>query len=386
MKSYRGFPIFVWILLGLLAISAGIVSLGQRDVRAFPSAESTSPSGTAAFAEVLRRQGYRVDVDMRPRPALAPGDVAVAFVFRDGNPNERTDFLKGVHSAMEAGATVVTLPLSQEFDRNSAKSLKAEPWEVKPRGSTESLKIFGTSEVRNPEPGERDLEDDTLGAPSVGLWDDGSQQFLRASQIGRGRLLSLEDGLFATNRFIDRADDAKAALRLIQLVAPARGRVVFTESAFGNTYSPSLVETIGAWANAGWQQTLFLGLVVVYTLGKRFGIPDESRPPQRGARELLEALADTYLRGRQTKAAMTTTLARADTQIRTALRMARDADRGERDRQIPPELRDALARLQAAIEDERRTLPSDALDLVRAVRTRTDEFVGSRRMTRLTSS
>src|SRR4051812_13048895 len=80
MKSrYAGLPTFVWMLLGLLAISAALLSLGQRDDHTHPATDSFGPSGASAFAELLRQNGYRVRIDQRPRPKIERNELAVAF-------------------------------------------------------------------------------------------------------------------------------------------------------------------------------------------------------------------------------------------------------------------------------------------------------------------
>jgi hypothetical protein len=201
---------------------------------------------------------------------------------------------------------------------------------------------------------------------------------LRAFQVGKGRILVANDGDFVTNRFIDRADDARAALAMVAMVAPPGAHLIFTEAAFGHVVPPSLMETIGPWAYAGWQQLLFLGVVVVYTLGKRFGIPDEVRPPQRGSRELLDAISDTYMRGRHTQAAMQSALDRTEVQLRSALRVPRGASFTDLARRLPDDLAEALRALRSACQPEVETRPDEALQLILAVRTRADAYIGQR--------
>src|SRR5205085_356033 len=79
----KGIPLIAWIGLGLLAISAMLLTIGTRDTESFPAADSYSPSGTAALSHLLEQNGYRVAIDRRIRPQLAPGDVAIAFALRE---------------------------------------------------------------------------------------------------------------------------------------------------------------------------------------------------------------------------------------------------------------------------------------------------------------
>lgn len=396
MKNYRGFPYFVWALLGLLAIAGAILSLGQRESIATPSAYSYAPSGVAAFADLLRQTGYKVRVDRWPHPRLAADEVPL--VFRRSVPvglssDQENDFAPFLDKYLRDGGHAIVFTVPTEFAAASRALLKANPPSITERGAKQSLKVFtAAAETVAPESTTPPVHDDgpwdgeipvtppTLSVPdvSVGLWDNGGEPFLRARQLGKGRSLEVSNGAFATNRFLDRADDAKAALQIVSLFARPGKRLVFTEAAFGNAEAPGLLEVIGPWANAGWQQLLFLGLVVGYTLGKRFGIPDETRSVQVGARELVDALSDTYRRGRQSKAAMLAAYERSNTEIRTALRLPRDASKEDRNRHLPASLKVALASLEAAVESSERVRSSDALDLVAKARTETLRYLGRR--------
>jgi hypothetical protein len=375
-KGFHGLPMFVWILLGLLGIASALLSLGQRDDKTNPAANSYGPSGTSAFAELLKRNGYDVRVDRRPRPRLAPDEVAVAFEVSGVSPftsgDNEEEFEKTLLDQVRAGRRAVLLTLPADFQSESKGLLPSPPVAVLVRGRPKDLKVKVPAVL----PAATHGLDEDADVPQVGLWDTPDENLARAYQVGKGRLVHARSGSFVTNRFLDQADDARAAMELVGLLARPGERIVFTEAAFGNVDSPSLVEVIGAWANAAWQQLLFLGVVVVYTLGKRFGIPEETRIQQRGARELLDALTDTLFRGRQTRVAMAAALDRANTELRSALRLPRDATRPERDRHLPPPLAGALARLQAATEMEGSTPAPQALELIVKVRTLTDEFLG----------
>ncbi|AIE88126.1 DUF4350 domain-containing protein [Fimbriimonas ginsengisoli] len=378
MKRLRSLPSFVWVLLGLLAISSSILSLGQRDDTAKPSADSYSPSGTAALAELLKRNGYDVRIDRHPRPRLASNDVAVTFSMTYQGPTigeTDTTFRHEVFKQIRAGGRAVVFSIPANFRSESQALLASTPQKVTIRGRPGSLSMLVSSNLS-------DEFDDWAASnkvPNIGLWDTSEGPLVRAYQIGKGRVLYAKSGSFVTNRFLDRGDDARAALALIGTIARPGDHLVFAQASFGDVDNPGLMESIGAWAYAGWQQILFLGVVVVYTLGKRFGIPEETRPPQRGARDLLEALTYTYHRGKQTKAAMAAALERTNNEISSALRLPRDAVRADRDRHLPESLAVALTRLQAASEMEARTPPERALELIVKARKETDLFLGARR-------
>jgi len=375
--TYKGLPVFVWILFGLLALSGAVISLGQRETTTRPAADSFAPSGTSAFVSLLEKRGYKVRIDRWQNPRLSAGDLAIAFKAESpgihiSTENESREFFDSLKKSIENGTDVILLPLRSDFEKVSREILTGKPVVSTERGSGAKF------EIAMPANSEAADDSDPLAfedGDSVGLWDTEAGWTLRAGQFGKGRLLQFSDGSFATNRFIDHADDARAALSAVSLLAKPGSTIVFTEAAYGNVETPSLLELIGPWALAGWQQLLFLGLIVVATLGTRFGIPDETRPPQRGARELLDAVADTYLRGRQTKAAMDAALYRTDNELRTELRLPRDATLRDRDSQLPPSLQKALYSLHAASEADEKPAPETALRLISAVRRETEAFL-----------
>jgi len=387
----RAFPRFVWVLLGLLAIAAGILTIGQRDTEADPTATSFSPSGTSALAAVFKKAGYTVRVDTRSHPKLASNEVAVAFHV-DGIPayqaTGRSEALQTFTDEIRnSGGRAVLARIPYDFLRNSQGLLAGKPLSVETNPGEKNLSIYGvdTGQVFDsaiPNMGSDDAniglweaqagtesEDETTGTPIV-----------RAVQLGKGQILEVANASFMTNRFLDKAQDADAAVRLVSMLAPAGSTIVFTEATIGNIEDPGLLESIGGWALAAWRQLLVLGLVVVYTLGKRFGLPDETRPIQRGARELLDGLTDTYFRGRHVKAAMGAALDRTNQELRSALRLPRDATRAERDELLPTSLKTALSNLQRAYESDDKIGSDEVLKLVAAARTESNEFLRGTRL------
>jgi hypothetical protein len=85
--------------------------------------------------------------------------------------------------------------------------------------------------------------------------------------------------------------------------------------------------------------------VIVLTLGWRFGLADETRIKERGQRELLDAVADTYLRGRMTTVALAAVYEDVDTQVRRALKLPKNAPDVDRDARLPREFADVLHEL-----------------------------------------
>jgi hypothetical protein len=56
-----------------------LLQLADYGNKAYPSAYSFMPSGTSAYAELLRRLGYEVEISRSPHPKLDPKDIAVMY-------------------------------------------------------------------------------------------------------------------------------------------------------------------------------------------------------------------------------------------------------------------------------------------------------------------
>jgi len=391
MKRVGGFSIVVWALLGLLVLSAIAITTGRQEDDAFPAADRYAASGASAAAELLRRMGVEVAIDRRSEPKLRPDDIAVVFrvdkyTFNVLDPDEYEDteddtgqasapkkkkgeagaFEETLQGFLEEGGGVLVLPLTENYRQ---ATLAAREATVTPAIEGKPMKVTLGEYPPSYDPTHTD--------PSyIDLWSNDKELFARSCRIGEGTEIIVEDGLFATNRFLKKADNANMFASLIKtLGGGGKRRVVFLEAGFGNIQDPGFFETIGNWATVAWWQCLFLFAVIVATLSKRFGLPEPVRPRQRGARELLDAVADTYFRAKATPAAMDAAFHRCDARLRSALKLPRDASRGERDRLLPESLTNSLARLEAAAREEK-VAPDDALKLVQAAEREVDRFLG----------
>jgi hypothetical protein len=377
-----GMPVIAWVLVGLLAIAAGLISLGHQDSEAQPEVSSFSPSGVSAFAELLRKSGIQVEVRTESKPKIEPNDVVVAFRIvgsdsdsepDDGSPQDR--FNKNFWTAIDRGAMGIELHLKEDYLSASRETAKTPYVTVTDHSTGASYKVTDSGLT---DANAFDEADDKDASAHLSLWQDKGGAFLKAYRYGKGTLLVPRDGIGITNRFIDKYDNAKAFSNLFSILTGKGKRVIFAEASFGNVHDPGLLEMIGPWANAAWQQLIFLGIVVVFTLGKRFGYPDESRSTQRSSRELLDAVADTYQRAHSTQATLATAYVAADTDLRLVLKLAKDAPRTDRDRVLPVSLQNALARLQVASEFPAVT-PDHALSLIMETQKELEAFLGPNR-------
>ncbi len=375
MRKKRGLPKIIWVGVALLGVSAALLTLGSRDNFPHPTTTSYSPSGTAAFAELLRRQGLNVSADLSAKPRLAPGDLAIAFTVDTPGvqePGKPIPFADAAIEHLKAGGMVLLLPVPYEFSKQSLSSLRTKPIEVDAGSRTLSVSSA------NLPPAGRLIAEVKRQGQSIDAWKVGDEPYMVATRVGKGSALTLVNGIIATNRFIDREQNAEALVSLVRSLANRGGRVVFTEASFGNVRVKSLAESLGAWVNAAWQQILFLAVVIIYTLGRRLGLPEETRRRQRGTRELVDGVADTLNRARSTRTVLELALASANMELREALKLSTAEGAVMRDDRLPESLQVALARLQAALTEDR--LSEDAaLKLVQTVEAELQAFLGARR-------
>jgi len=371
----KSLPTVAWVLLGLIALAAIMLSLGREDANAFPSAASHSPSGVQAFMELLNKDGYKTSVTQSAAPLRSKGDVVVAFnltkssLISEASMEDQDPLETLVMEQVSQGGKAILFDLSPDFVSASRTATgQVLPVDNVVGPSSSSLKL--------------NIDDQREFAPTEGVGDrlivasgPGKRVVASAKFRNKGTLIEVDDGIIVTNRFIDQNDNALEAMRLVRMVAPAGSHLVFTEATFGNVSEPGVLEIMGPWAVAAWWQILILFGVIVYTLGKPFGFPDEERLVQRGARDLVDAIALTYRRSKATHIALQWIHSSADREIRRKLKLPSDASPSDRNRLIPEPLARALARTQAGSSERMR--PWDAAEIAADLDSKMEEFRGN---------
>jgi len=346
--------------IGILIVSVGMIILGSKESRAFPSADSYLPSGTSAFAELLRRNHYQVVVDHHPKPALRPGDTVIAFdpsitqamsaVTAEGGGEDLAATKEVIDQFVRDGGNVISFSMSPDFSEESKRLWNTTRNVLSSDGAKAQVTCDETGSVNY-------YLDDSANDSTDALWSLSSRggarssasPFVAISSNGKGFEATFSQGIIATNRFIDRNENAYVLADVVARLAKPNGRIVFAEAAFGNSATPGLLATIGPWAVAGWMQLLFLAIVVFYTLGKPFGLPDPERRQERGARDLMDAMADTLRRGRMTKLALKTVYDDTTRQLRRMAR-GRPLERTGMTLDHMTDLERAVNKLEAAAE------------------------------------
>ncbi len=277
-----------WIaatLLGLLALSYALIALSTPGADVHPAPDDRGLGGLSILADTLSKQGYRVGFDKSSRPRLRPDDVVIAPVMGDHTTPEAA--LRHVRSGGRGIVLGIPSELQPVGDSIPVKDAQGK-----------QAKIDNTS-AAPATPGKPDGE---LASATGWYYDEDSITFL--SQVGKGRMARLEDGALATNRFLGRLDNASVVLSTFATVAKPGDRLVFLAGGYGEDEAPGPIESIGPWAvGALWQSLAVLAAFGV-ARGIRFGLPVPETTAKRGSRELLDAVATFYRRGKRTDAAL----------------------------------------------------------------------------------
>jgi hypothetical protein len=366
-----------------LALSAVALRLGAPQRETFPSALSFQAGGTKAYSDLLASMGYRVEISREDHPKLDSDAVAVIFrpwarevakdmtTDEDSSPQEKPDPLYGARKA-------VVIAICNDFEATAKSAEAGAPGIVSPLSASSPVQVSLGLEL-SPE----DADPDTVLPRSRGegdgtvIWKTAGSgaPFAQYERVGDREQIYVSDGIGATNRYITRLDNAAVFTGLIRPLAKPGGTIVFIEDSVGNSIEPSLLGLIGPWALCAWWQIVLLAIVVVYTVGKRFGIPDAVRYRQRGTRELVEAVADLYKRGHATHVATAAVVAECDRLVRQACKLSRDAPRTSRDALLPDSLAKAFALCEAAAGGP--VPSSEGLRLARRLEAETYQFLGT---------
>lgn len=338
MKTGAGFRNLAIAFVGILVVSAAQILVGTQESTTRPWMRNYAPSGTAALAELLARNGYSTEANRSTHPVFGPRDLVVVFwpqsavsiarnSVRDDSTvdDPETAYERTIFAHAKRGGAVVVFPIESDFAKASLR-IPAEGTTVDRFGSTRKMRVTtsGIALESHPNATREDLR--TLHqSASLPLYSKpNSVAFVTLAKVGKGAIATFEDGLLATNRFLDRNDNAAVLRDVFQTLQPG-GKVVFADASSGDAVNPSFVELVGPWAVGAWYQLIFVFIVIVYSLGRRFGMARSPRPPQRGQRELLDAIADSYSRSRATGLAVSLIAADVEQEARRALKIARGA-------------------------------------------------------------
>lgn len=277
-----------WIaatLLGLLALAWALLTFAAPSTEVVPAPNDTGLGGLSILAQTLQKAGYRVAFDRSSRPRLSLDDVVVAPTLGD-RPIPKAAL---AHARKGGRAWILSVP--------KALQPVGEPvvaYDVLGREAQ-----IDVTESVNPNP---ERPEGLLG--SVVSWRTDESNVASKAMLGQGSIVRLGQGALATNRFLSRAGNAKVVLSTLGTLAKPGDRLVFIADGYGGAEDLGPIEAIGPWAVGALWQGLALLAAFGLARGVRFGLAAPEREAKRGARELLDAVASYYQRGKRTEAAL----------------------------------------------------------------------------------
>ncbi|MBX3112912.1 MAG: hypothetical protein KF857_13010 [Fimbriimonadaceae bacterium] len=366
MKKFPGGKIAL-ALLALMGLSFVLLVFAKEEPRTSPTIESTYPSGLAAFAELLRRDGYQVVLDKRPRPRFTAGDLVVSVdmptaedIFGQGTHDDMTK--QAIDTYLGEGGAELVLGLSNEFDSASRQMTLVE---LAPLAGMAPKKLT--------------YEKSALYGPTYrSAFADAHWKFPRQ--------ITVPEAIGATNRFIGQGQNAEVMLGYVHMLAEPGSRVVFPEALIGNAQDQGPLDTLGSWAVAGRTQAYILLTVVVLTLAVRFGSPSQNIVRQRSARDMLDAVAELLRRSGKTQFALEVALEDAYERFRLGVGAPHGTTRDNLRERMPQPLLNAVTKAEALaslhLDDDSRRARAKTMPMARELDDRVTDFEKDTRLKR----
>ncbi len=323
-------PTLVWAFLFLLGACAVLLHFSDQEKQPFPSIESQRPSGLRSFAEILRKGGYEVVLDRRSEPVFEPNDLAVIC------DNYRFDRI-----AEDAPPPRRLLRL--EYTR--------------PSSDLENFKVLNPYNPSHPYQAALPSDFSSGSQEGISVLEFATAPRDVIARLARGNSVTLSvTGQLFENAKIGRAENAQVAVDLVRILAPKGSRIVFAEASFGNVEDPSLTESLGHPALIAWRQAMLAGLILVWAVAARFGMPRPVRMKLGSGRDLLDAYANLMRRRRRADVALQMIQETVEADLRSHYSPGRLDDLLRLDVPIPQELRSAMinARLAQTSQDRKR--------------------------------
>lgn len=326
-----------WLAVLVLAVVTVFVEKGKQENDSYLSALSYAPSGTRIFVDLLRKEGVKVRVDRSMRPKLEKNDLVITAYGTELNEIHEVDDegyipeIPGASGAEEEEFEPEALSASLHYLRDHFKQggvclnfSVSRDFGAATQAASETawMQSKGKATYRVTESSSR------MNWPSdVVLYKLEGAKSIRvgAIPIHAGLFFSAGDSIGVTNRFIDKAENARFYVQLTKSLLPEGGTVVFAETSIGNTSDGTLLAAIGPWAQTAFQQFMLVLLAIALTLGRPFGPLIWRRREIQSKRDLMEAIGLLLFRGNKRDLAISVLQSEADRRLKLLARVPQRA-------------------------------------------------------------
>lgn len=383
LRERLGLVLLTGLVVGLLLYSLRLAS-EARDPRFAPLPLSYSQHrlGAKGLARLLERNGYTVRSLKRTFRHI-PDDAAMLIIFP---PPFQIDTLTGASPYTEQDAERL-----DEWLRGGGRLIL-----LSGDGRLPESLLVDSSSVRIPPfqyPAERDLDaQPALPAPWLGGVSNVRLADYRASltpreerwvpllqssgvvkgalwYYGKGVVFECADWQWLTNERLRNADNGAFILAVVRKMLPNGGVIYFDDAGQGDLEFER--EARGFWGVApmgvriAFAHLLILTAIVMYSVGKRFGLPRPTPPRAPALGEYVDALAGVYERAQAAQPAFETVLDDIRRRLCQRLGLPAGATLLQLIQSLPADspLRDALAKAHQAVQNPNLT-PQEATRLL----------------------
>ncbi len=327
LRERLGLVLLIGLVVGLLLYSLRLAS-EARDPRFAPLPLSYSQHrlGMKGFARLLERNGYTVrshkrtfrhlpkDADMLVvfPPPLSLSGIGGSGVWSEEDADSLNAWLRrGGRLLLFSGDERLPEPLRDEAFR------RLPPFQL-------SAKRFLEAQPAVPAPWLRGIAKVRLGDQGAALSPREKRwvPLLHTGGVVRGALWYYEDGIvfecadwqWLTNEHLREADNGAFILAVVRKILPDGGVIYFDDAGQGDLIIEIEREVRGFWGVApmgvriAFAHLLVLTAVVMYSLGKRFGLSRPTPPRAPALGEYVDALAGVYERAQAAQPAFETVL------------------------------------------------------------------------------
>lgn len=311
------------LLLGL----AGLIWYALQTIRGledpstlpYPLSYSRHPNGAKGLAKLLQRNGYQVRSLKRSFRHL-PRDADMLIVFSPSfsvlislRDRWSEEDLRALQRWVEAGGVLVVLghdgrleePLQPRFDppappfRASASTRFSASPLLTPRW------MEGISTLELGERGTRLKPHDARWVPLMG---DTRGVAIALHYRGKGVVLECADSDWLTNAHLRRGDNGAFILAFTRWRLSEGGTIYFDDAGQGDLEYERRRQGFWDYAPLGlkvaFAHLMVLTILVMYSVGHRFGLPRPARPRTPALGEYVDALAGLYASARAAQPAL----------------------------------------------------------------------------------
>lgn len=323
MKSQKVFFAATGTLTVIALVSFALVSLGETNNEIFPTSLNADPGGTLALYQVLQQEGIPVE-RLFARPRVKDPRIGAVLYFRTG-PD--WTLLDSGPSFIEEDFPTETVILFADTGFSLIKRADYQPQEVQAL-----VPVVGTV--------------NRTGAPVSlaardrhALLENRFGHAIVTAQTIEGRTyVRLKNGYAYLNRFLGQDDNAALIVSLIKSVLPPGKALALPEYAYGVGAPDNLFTRLGPSYSSALIQILVIFVLLIYSLGKRFGCPDDDPPKKPGTRHFIYALADAFRRAKCSDVVIETELKRALRIVSKKLNLPAELPEQEKLSRVPGEL------------------------------------------------